>query len=58
MILSSPQTTLVVGEDKPLPGGLAKGVGNLSPEMPCTKCGNAFAKNAPDKKFIGLQLVY
>jgi hypothetical protein len=26
--------TFVVGDDKPLPGGFAKGVGKLSPEIP------------------------
>ena len=31
------QITFVVDEDKPTPGGLAKGVGNLLPETPCTK---------------------
>jgi hypothetical protein len=34
--LNNPHTTLIVGDDNPLPGGLAKGVGKLLPEMPCT----------------------
>lgn len=32
--LSNAHSTFTVGEDKPLPGGLAKGVGKLSPEIP------------------------
>ncbi len=35
--LNKPHRTLIVGDDNPLPGGLAKGVGKLFPEMPCTK---------------------
>jgi len=48
--LNSDQITFTGAEDNPLPGGLAKGEGNLLPEMPCTKCGTAFAKNEPAKK--------
>ena len=33
-ILNNPQRTLIVGEDNPLPGGVAKGVGKLFPEIP------------------------
>jgi hypothetical protein len=44
------QTTFTVGDDNPLPGGLAKGVGKRSPEMPCTKWGTTFARNIPAKK--------
>ena len=40
----------MVGDDKPLPGGLAKGVGKLSPEIPWIKCGTTFAKKNPAKK--------
>ncbi len=32
--LSNAHKTFMVGDDKPLPGGLAKGVGKLSPEIP------------------------
>jgi hypothetical protein len=32
--LSNPHNTFIIGDDKPLPGGLAKGVGKLSPETP------------------------
>jgi len=35
--LSKPHRTFTVGDDSPLPGGLAKGVGKASLEMPCTK---------------------
>lgn len=35
--LNNAQRTLIVGDDNPLPGGVAKGVGKLLPEMPCTK---------------------
>ncbi len=49
MILKSDQTIFTNGEDKPLPGGLAKGVGNLSPQIPYTKCGTALASKAPEK---------
>lgn len=48
--LKSAQTTFIVGEERPLPGGLAKGVGNLFPEMPCIKCGIMFVKKTPEKK--------
>lgn len=34
--LNSAHNTFIRGEDKPLPGGLAKGDGNPSPETPCT----------------------
>ncbi len=40
----------MVGDDKPFPGGFAKGVGKLSPEIPCTKCGTTLAKKKPAKK--------
>jgi hypothetical protein len=39
-----------MGDDKPLPGGFAKGVGKPLPEMPLTKCGIKFAKNIPAQK--------
>ena len=32
--LKSPHNTLMNGDDRPFPGGFAKGVGNLSPETP------------------------
>jgi hypothetical protein len=35
--LNNAHRTLTVGDDNPLPGGFAKGVGKLVPEMPCTK---------------------
>ena len=48
--LTKDQTTFTIGDDSPLPGGFAKGVGNLLPDMPCTKWGTTFAKKAPAKK--------
>ena len=38
-----------LGDDSPLPDGLANGDGNRSPHMPFTKSGTAFARNAPPK---------
>jgi hypothetical protein len=38
------------GEDNPFPRGLANGVGNLLPDIPCIKCGTAFAKKIPEIK--------
>jgi hypothetical protein len=49
-ILAAPQIVFNIGEDKPFPGGLAKGVGNGSPEIPWIKCGIAFVKKMPAKK--------
>jgi len=34
---SKAHKTLTVGEDMPLPGGCAKGVGKAAPEIPCIK---------------------
>ena len=50
IILIKPQTTFIVGEDNPLPGGVAKGVGNQFPEIPLMKWGSEFTKNKPKKK--------
>ncbi len=36
-----PPITFTIGEDCPLPGGEANGVGNERPETPFTKCGIA-----------------
>ena len=51
--LISPQMTLSVGGEAPLPGGLAKGVGNAVPVIPRTKCGTKLATKAPPKNSIG-----
>ena len=32
--LKQPHKTLINGEESPLPGGVAKGVGNASPDIP------------------------
>ena len=47
---SKDQRTLTIGDDKPLPGGFANGVGNLSPQTPLTKWGVKFERKAPPKK--------
>ena len=38
-----------MGDDNPLPGGSAKGVGKALPEIPFTKCGTTLARNEPAK---------
>jgi len=48
--LNNAHITLTVGEDSPIPLGLANGVGNLSPHTPLTKCGTKFARNIPDNR--------
>ena len=49
MRLAKAHSVFVRGEDKPLPGGFANGVGKPLPESPCTKCGMAFTKKTPAK---------
>jgi hypothetical protein len=48
--LARAHKTFNVGEDNPLPGGFANGVGNLLPDIPCMKCGRALVKSTPAKK--------
>ncbi len=48
--LNNAHITFTTDIESPLPGGFAKGVGNLFPEIPCTKCGTALAKKTPEKK--------
>jgi hypothetical protein len=48
--LASAHRTFTIGDDNPFPGGLANGVGKLSPDIPCTKCGTVLVKNNPAKK--------
>jgi len=48
---ANPHNTFANGVDSPRPGGCAKGVGNFLPDMPETKCGTLFARNAPAKKY-------
>jgi hypothetical protein len=48
--LKRDQSTLTVGEERPLPGGLAKGLGKASPQTPLTKWGTALARKRPAKK--------
>jgi hypothetical protein len=48
--LNQPQMTLTSADDSPTPRGVANGVWNLLPQMPCTKCGTPLARKAPAKK--------
>jgi hypothetical protein len=42
---------LTVEEDKPIPGGDAKGLWKACPEIPLPRWGRVFARNAPPKKY-------
>ncbi len=48
--LKNAHNTFMRGDESPLPGGLAKGVGNGLPEIPFTKWGTKFARIIPAKK--------
>jgi hypothetical protein len=48
--LANAHKTFTVGDDNPLPGGFANGVGKRLPDMPCMKCGRALVKSKPAKK--------
>jgi len=48
--LARAHKTFTIGDDNPLPGGLANGVGKWLPDIPWMKCGTALAKNKPAKK--------
>jgi len=48
--LNDAHRTFTVGDYRPLPGGFAKGVGKLIPEIPFTKHGMALVKKMPAKK--------
>jgi len=50
MRLARAHKTFTVGDDSPLPGGFANGLGKLLPDIPCTKCGRALVKSTPAKK--------
>ena len=50
MRLANAHKTLTVGDDNPLPGGFANGVGKRLPDIPCMKWGTALVKNNPAKK--------
>jgi len=41
----------MVAEDKPTPGGDAKGLWKGCPEIPLTKWGKVLARKAPPKKY-------
>jgi hypothetical protein len=47
---TSDQSTFTSGDDSPLPGGLANGVGNRSPQIPFTKWGTKLVRKRPAKK--------
>jgi len=49
--LKRPHKTLTIDEDKPTPGGEAKGLWNACPETPLPRWGRAFARNTPPKKY-------
>jgi hypothetical protein len=49
--LNKPHRTFTVEDDKPTPGGDAKGLWNACPEIPLMKWGSMFARNAPPKKY-------
>src|ERR1022692_4619277 len=48
--LKRPHRTLTIAEDKPSPGGDAKGLWKACPEIPLPRWGRLFARNAPPKK--------
>ena len=52
MKLMKAHITFVKGEDNPLPGGLENGEGKGIPEIPFTKCGTKFARNAAARNTI------
>jgi hypothetical protein len=49
--LNKPHKTLTVEEDRPTPGGDAKGLWKACPEIPLPRWGRAFARNTPPKKY-------
>jgi hypothetical protein len=48
--LNNAHKILTNGDDNPLPGGFANGVGKLSPDIPFTKCGTTLVKKRPAAK--------
>ncbi|RXH55835.1 hypothetical protein GRAN_2692 [Granulicella sibirica] len=49
--LNNPHRALMVEDESPSPGGFANGLWNGCPMVPLTKCGTAFAKKIPPKKY-------
>ena len=43
--------TLTIAEDKPTPGGEAKGLWKAFPDIPLPRWGRVFVRNAPPKKY-------
>jgi hypothetical protein len=56
--IQRPQSTFTIGEDCPSPGGEANGVGNERPDWPLTKCGTAFTRKPPPKKYSRSRFSY
>jgi hypothetical protein len=48
---SRPHRTFTVEEDRPSPGGDAKGLWKECPETPFPRCGRVFARKPPPKKY-------
>ncbi|MDB4901501.1 MAG: hypothetical protein JWQ63_782 [Mucilaginibacter sp.] len=53
IIFVAAQKTFITGEDRPVPGGFANGVGKASPFTPCIKCKREFVRNTPENKQAG-----
>jgi hypothetical protein len=49
--LKKPHKTFTVDEERPSPGGFAKGVWKGRPSMPLTRCGMTLARKIPPKKY-------
>jgi hypothetical protein len=49
--LKKPHSTFTVDEEKPWPGGFAKGLWKGRPIIPLTRCGTALARKTPPKKY-------
>ena len=47
--LAHPQRTLTSGDERPIPLGVAKGVGNAAPLKPLARCGKELQMNSPEK---------
>ncbi len=50
--LNKAHATFMTGDESPLPGGFANGVGKGFPQMPLTKCGTKLARKSPAKNAL------
>lgn len=50
--LNKAHKIFIKGDESPLPGGFANGVGKEFPQMPLTKCGTKLARTNPAKKAL------